>query len=391
MSFFSPVGLYPNKTFSVVNEWNSPQTVAKPEFTQEETVSPYEQIEVEPSQLRTDSKKIEDLFAFDEFIRLNQSLEEKANQLKAKALIDLSSTPTPMIVDNEKTGVFKKRKRAAASINQRKRQKTNDESENLDMNRIKQQLELHRETTQNSRKIEKLKTSILERQIQNTRESRQSTPPQVSSTEFQHKTLTGNEVAQIRFSQKTISETLSDETTYVFKVPLTQDQLLEKLMKRNHVLTDRKMEESFSEKDLSLVDTLRRDGWDKSKEPLQTVKMPDNVLTSFDNRRLAAAKTIIEHFSNSLTICCDIHSSDQQAPQRIWKQVNSGPDHITPMEGIKYDSYGHALLARITHNGQYAPCFGYTELPQVRTCAGTYTVQVKGEQITLKRNRSPHL
>lgn len=52
---------------------------------------------------------------------------------------------------------------------------------------------------------------------------------------------------------------------------------------------------------LGLRDIFINDGWDYSRKPLLVVQMPDNLYTSYDNRRLYAAK-----WAEDLTGSCDV-------------------------------------------------------------------------------------
>lgn len=200
--------------------------------------------------------------------------------------------------------------------------------------------------------------------------------------------LRGEEISNILFSQRRISENLSDETPVFTPYEPKIDYGLERLMNRKGVLSEKVKKEK---KPVSLQELLLTKGWDAKKPNLKTVKMvasddPKDGLTSFDNRRLTLAKVIVDNFSHSLEIKADIHPADKPATSQLWSQVQSNARNTPLLPGIERDTYGHALLGRITNNGQLPAVAGYSDLPIVSTSMGQKKIRVIDGQVSFVRS-----
>ncbi|CDR34331.1 hypothetical protein [Criblamydia sequanensis] len=210
-------------------------------------------------------------------------------------------------------------------------------------------------------------------------------PPQATQTGV---TLRGEEISNILFSQKRISESLSDGTPIFTPYQPERDYSLEKLMNRKGVLSEKVKKEKEA---VSLQEHLRTRGWDSKKPNLKTVKMvasddPKDGLTSFDNRRLTLAKVIVDNYSHSLEIKADIHPAAKPATPQLWSQVQSSARNTPILPGIGIDTYGHALLGRITNNGQLPPVVGYSDMPIVSTSMGPRKIRVIHGQVSFTRS-----
>jgi hypothetical protein len=173
-----------------------------------------------------------------------------------------------------------------------------------------------------------------------------STAVDPSSKSFLVTTFKGNDLAKLRFSQQTIDSALSNKTTFLFVNPINNKQP-------------------------TLFDILRTEGWNQKLEnKIDVVLMPDGEYTTFDNRRVAVAKTINE-LSHSIEVLVNPHHHSTNAPSKFLNRV-SQLQLPNPVGEVKQGTYGHAVTSRIqlsannrkvSKNEQY----GFNEYPIVIT------------------------
>jgi hypothetical protein len=109
---------------------------------------------------------------------------------------------------------------------------------------------------------------------------------------------------------------------------------------------------------LGLRDVFTNDGWDYSRKPLLVVRMPDNRYTSYDNRRLYAAKWA-EDLTGSCDVGIDVHQwngffrkkppeSDIDIPKLLYQF-----ERLAHMKGLggyvkqPHYSYGDMVIVRM--------------------------------------------
>lgn len=159
----------------------------------------------------------------------------------------------------------------------------------------------------------------------------------------------GDEICQIWFSQKSISEALSD-STFLFK-----DHY------RNSCLAS----------PVTLYDVLRTKGW-KNGSHIDIVKMPNDVYTSLDNRRLAVAQAVVRFASSSLEIKAHPHQHLDTAANNIWRRilVNGESFSSSKRPDIFNASWGHVIVTRVAKSSGYKEPtedtpYGFSDLPVV--------------------------
>lgn len=167
------------------------------------------------------------------------------------------------------------------------------------------------------------------------------TPQVVLPTEFK-----GEDVQNIRFSQWSISNirTHGKETIAAFPhIAVPADAI-------------------------TLYDVIRVEGWDE-KSSLLVVQMPDGKWTSFDNRRLAVARTI-QHVSSSILVKALPHPHTEKAGQsffldrfgRVEEPLNTKLGYLT---------YGHAIQFRLSESSRInrqnfdSETYGFVEMPWI--------------------------
>lgn len=159
------------------------------------------------------------------------------------------------------------------------------------------------------------------------------------------KTLEGEALLETRFSQRSVSARL-DSGTPLFKI--------------------------VDDNRPSLYDCLRKEGWKKGEKPLIVVEMPDG-LTSFDNRRLAVAKTIIKDVSHSLAVPVEAHYYHERAPRSLLTRAQNVVSKFEdPSNSIPLDSYGEAIACRVAGSAKLSQVnltndnrWGFARLPDV--------------------------
>lgn len=405
----APISFSGEPDLSSRSDWVAP---SKLEYPEPSFSDPYERVEVTPRELEETSASIES------FIRRSGPA-----QLLRKAVKEVSigqgDQPSPSIGEKEETAapVFNSRKRKGSF---QVRKKTSDSSESngeaeLDIRlRAKELKQTKRARVSSRTKQDSPLRSSQDSPVRSTLNGEEeeeyagpvkpavrasglpigpsrplslgSAPsPQATQTGV---TLKGEEISNILFSQKRISESLSDATPIFTPYQPERDYGLERLMNRKGVLSEKVKKEKEA---VSLQEHLLTRGWDSRKPNLKTVKMvasddPKDGLTSFDNRRLTLAKVIVDNYSHSLEIKADIHPSAKPATSQLWSQVQSSARNTPLLPGIGRDTYGHALLGRITNNGQLPPVVGYSEMPIVSTSMGPRKIRVIDGQVSFIRS-----
>lgn len=171
-----------------------------------------------------------------------------------------------------------------------------------------------------------------------------------NSEEFLPKEFKGDQLYDIRFSQRKISSTLSDSTTFLFEKPY-------------HYNND-------PSPDLTFYDILRTDGWNERKSRIDAILMPDKKYTSFDNRRLAVAKTV-SLVSHSFIISANTHVHSEQAPSAFLSRANKKQILPEPLGEVLKGTYGHAITSRIQLSSsiklQESERYGFDNYPVVVT------------------------
>lgn len=390
---------------------SDPVAPSKLEYPEPSFSDPYERVEVTPRELEETSASIES------FIRSSRPAQILRKAVK-EVSIGQGDKPSPSIGEEETAApVFNSRKRKGSF---QVRKKTSDSSESngeaeLDIRLKAKELKQAKKARVSSRP--KQDSPLRSQQDSPTRStlngeeeeeyagpvkpavrasglpigpsrpiSLVSAPlPQATQTGV---TLKGEEISNILFSQKRISESLSDATPIFTPYQPERDYGLERLMNRKGVLSEKVKKEKEA---LSLQEHLLTRGWDSKKPNLKTVKMvasddPKDGLTSFDNRRLTLAKVIVDNYSHSLEIKADIHPSAKPATPQLWSQVQSSARNTPLLPGIGRDTYGHALLGRITNNGQLPPVVGYSEMPTISTSMGPRKIRVIDGQVSFIRS-----
>lgn len=152
------------------------------------------------------------------------------------------------------------------------------------------------------------------------------------------------DLAKLRFSQKTISGAFNDEKTPLF-APRDQNE------------------------QQTLYQIFKSDGWSSAqKDKIDVVLMPDGAYTSLDNRRLAVAKAVGK-LNPQFTVHVKPHHHSEEAPQSIFNRV-AGYDPLSkPPTGILQNTYGHAISARMqkSNDNRAIQSYGFNSYPQVIT------------------------
>lgn len=159
-------------------------------------------------------------------------------------------------------------------------------------------------------------------------------------------TLEGDLLLSTRFSQRSVSSGLED------------GQLLFPVTSRDVGIT--------------LYDSLRREGWRRGAGPITVVRMPDG-LTSFDNRRLAVAHTIVKEASHSLSVPVEAYDYKEKAPgQLLDRSKNVVQRFEDPARRITPDTYGEAIALRVAGSAKLNGTtltdmnrWGFSRLPDV--------------------------
>ncbi len=158
----------------------------------------------------------------------------------------------------------------------------------------------------------------------------------------------GEDLVNLRFTQRTIQAQLGDEEgTYLFQNP-------------------------YDSTIPSLFDLLRKQGWKQGdKHKITAILMPDGHYSSFDNRRLAVAKTINELISHSITVHAQTYLHSDNAPSFFMSRLGQFRSLPSPIEGIKAHTYGHAVVVRVAESSKKqlnsSEKYGFKDYPGVVT------------------------
>lgn len=153
-----------------------------------------------------------------------------------------------------------------------------------------------------------------------------------------------DDLKNLRFSQRSIQACFGDSQTYLFSDPRDESAL-------------------------TLFDILRNEGWKAGvRNKIDAVLMPDGRYTSFDNRRLAVAKAINEHFSQSIVVPASSHRYSDKAPPGFMNRLTVVYD---PIEGIEANTFGHAVTVRVAESVKSqlnsSEKYGFDRYPRVVT------------------------
>lgn len=135
--------------------------------------------------------------------------------------------------------------------------------------------------------------------------------------------------------------------------------------------------DSLSSDGVDLFEVIRREGWKKGTS-ISVVRMPDSECTSLDNRRLHAAKRIVQEVSTTFGITAELREHSvttgriQQDAIRIAKKVLAkNSRHSVEQTELKLQegTYGAMVYYRMRlGEGNFdSEPYGFTEMPIIRS------------------------